>query len=51
MLDQVLATMSQCGVFVFGERYHEKALLDDNLDLTKYLALTQDPYDAKVAAS
>ena len=50
VLDQVLAAMSQCGVFAFRERYHEKVLSDDNLTLTQCFALTQekkDLYDAK----
>ena len=50
VLDQVLATLSQCGVFAFGERYHKKVLSDDSLTPTQYFALTQekkDPYDAK----
>ena len=39
VLDQVLSTTSQCGVFGFRERYHEKVLSDDSLDFTAYFAL------------
>ena len=50
VLDQVLATTSQCGVFTFRERYHEKVLSDDGLDLPDYFALTKvekESYDGK----
>ena len=49
VLDQVLATQSQCGVFVFKENYHSKGLrYDGNLILTGYYSLDQsrkDKYD------
>ena len=50
VLDQVLATTSQCGVFAFGERYHKIVLSDDGLDLPDYFALTKvekELYDGK----
>ena len=49
VVDKVLATWTQHGVFVFRENYHSKVLVNDgNLTLTKYHTLNQsgnDKYD------
>ena len=37
--DQVLATLSQCSVFVFGDNYHTKVLSDDSYTSLKYFFL------------
>ena len=44
VLDQVTAAQSQCGVFVFGEKYHIKVLSDDGLfgGFVDYYALSTD---------
>ena len=44
---QVLATMSQCGVFVFGEIYHKKVLDDKSFIFTQYRAMS-DPDKAVI---
>ena len=47
--DQVHATQSQCSVFVFGDNYHTKVLVDNgNLTLRNYYSFDQtktDEYD------
>ena len=36
---QILVTMSQCGVFIFGENYHKKVLDDKSSTFTQYRAM------------